>query len=116
VVMGVDRDLPCSLSPELRLSYAGAAEVCGANMLGGADGEGGRIDGVSVFTGTSLPGDLGCGSTIAAVAIFLSSFPNNYSAVKVRTNFAVIDVSEMVAYFHPLFALAKYEKEEPRGK
>ena len=76
-VMGVDCDLPCSsfsLSPESRLAYAGAAEGCGANILGGADGEGGLIEGVSVFAETSPPGDLGCGSTAATTVVAIVSF------------------------------------------
>jgi hypothetical protein len=48
--IGADWDRPyssLSLSPEFRLSYGGCAEPCGANIEGGADGDGGLTDGVS---------------------------------------------------------------------
>lgn len=87
--MGVDCDLPCSsfsLSPESRLAYAGAVAGCGANILGGADGEGGLIEGVSVFTGTS-PGDPECRSAAAtAVAILpFLSYPASQKRLQVRS-------------------------------
>ena len=52
-VIGVDCDRPfssLSLSEESRRSYAGMTVECGANMDGGAEGEGGRTDGVSDLT------------------------------------------------------------------
>jgi len=63
-VIGVDCERPVSsfsLSAESLRSYAGTAELCGANMDGGAEGEGGRTDGVSDLTGDGpwLPGELG---------------------------------------------------------
>ena len=63
-VIGVDCDRPFSsfsLSAESLRSYAGTPELCVANMEGGAEGEGGRTDGVSDLTGDGPwpPGDLG---------------------------------------------------------
>jgi hypothetical protein len=75
-VMGVDCDRPgpsFSLSLESRLAYAGAAEDCVANILGGADGDSGLIEGVSVFTGTSSPGDPECGSAATTAVAILPS-------------------------------------------
>lgn len=60
-IMGVDCDLAfssISLSPESRLSYTEAVVGCGANMAGGAEGEGGRTVGVSDLIGPSPSGVL----------------------------------------------------------
>lgn len=69
-------------------------EICGVNMRGGAEGDGGLIEGISVFIGTSPSGDLGDGKTTAAVAIFESSFPLVKAASSPETFSATVDVSE----------------------
>ena len=73
-VMGADCDLvvsSLSLSPEFRLSYeGGAVRACGANMVEGAEGDGGLTMGASALpTGGSLPGEAGGRCTTAAVAM-----------------------------------------------
>ena len=92
--MGVDCDRPCSscsLSSESCLLYAGASETCGANIEGGADGEGGLTEGFSNFTGDCawLSGEVDIGRATVAVAIFLEGPLLSNAAVSSGTRFGV---------------------------